>query len=141
MKKLGVLTSTVSSRKDRFDLAMRSNNILTCARAKSWIEGEPLDVAQMLYDASGKPRHTIFYIAHLNDAERMFFVTLLYSAVEAGCAREAEHNIAAGAGYFDDLWLPAAVGGQSAPSKTDAAHVKAGTERFGVRMVLARKTR
>ena len=32
---------------------------------------------QLLYTADGKPRVSIFSIAHLGDAERMFFVSLL----------------------------------------------------------------
>ena len=83
-EKLGVFDiNRFFPEKDRFELAMLLNNILASPAFQSWIVGEPLDVAQMLYDSSGKPRHTIFYIAHLNDAERMFFVTLLYSAVES----------------------------------------------------------
>ena len=35
----------------------------------------------MLHTPAGKPRHSIFYIAHLSDAERMFFVTILLEQV------------------------------------------------------------
>ena len=41
------------------------------------MEGEPLDIQQILHTPDGKPRISIFSIAHLNDAERMFFVSLL----------------------------------------------------------------
>src|SRR5688572_31371755 len=44
---------------------------------RSWLEGEPLDIQRIYYMEAGKPRVAIFSIAHLNDAERMFFVTLL----------------------------------------------------------------
>ncbi len=63
--------------KDRFGLAMALNNIVASPSFGAWLQGEALDVAAMLHTPSGKPRHTIFYIAHLNDAERMFFVTIL----------------------------------------------------------------
>jgi len=68
--------------KDRMDLAMVLNNILASPTFETWREGQPLDIASMLYTADGRPRHSIFYLAHLSDAERMFFVTLLLSAVE-----------------------------------------------------------
>ncbi|MEY3749462.1 MAG: hypothetical protein RLZZ449_1356, partial [Actinomycetota bacterium] len=45
----------------------------------TWLEGEPMDVGRLLYTPAGKPRLAIFSIAHLNDVERMFFVTLLLS--------------------------------------------------------------
>ena len=68
--------------KDRMELAMVLNNILASPTFETWREGQGLDIAAMLYTADGRPRHSIFYLAHLSDAERMFFVTLLLSAVE-----------------------------------------------------------
>ena len=63
--------------KDRFELAMALNNLLAAPGFSTWMEGEALDVQQILYTPSGKPRVAIFSIAHLSDAERMFFVSLL----------------------------------------------------------------
>jgi hypothetical protein len=63
--------------KDRQELAMSINNLLAAPGFSSWMEGEPLDIQQILHTADGKPRHAIFSIAHLNDAQRMFFVSLL----------------------------------------------------------------
>lgn len=68
--------------KDRMELAMVLNNILASPGFETWREGQPLDIAAMLYTKEGHPRHSIFYLAHLSDPERMFFVTLLLSAVE-----------------------------------------------------------
>ncbi len=56
---------------------MALNNIIAAPSFASWLQGESLDIADLLYTPTGSPRHSIFYIAHLNDAERMFFVTLL----------------------------------------------------------------
>ena len=47
----------------------------------SWLEGESLDVEELLYTSEGQPRLSILSIAHLNDAERMFFVTILLNEV------------------------------------------------------------
>lgn len=65
--------------KERFALAMQLNNLLAAPGFSAWLEGDALDVGQMLHSPGGKPRLAIFSIAHLNDAERMFFVTLLLS--------------------------------------------------------------
>src|SRR4030042_6144203 len=79
--KLGVFdVNTFFPEKDRFELAMLLNNILAAPAFQSWIEGQPLDIASLLTAPDGRPRHSVFYIAHLTDAERMFFITLLYSA-------------------------------------------------------------
>ncbi len=63
--------------KDRQELAMSLNNLLAAPGFSSWMEGEPLDIQQILHTAEGKPRLSVFSIAHLNDAQRMFFVSLL----------------------------------------------------------------
>ena len=68
--------------KDRMELAMVLNNILASPAFETWREGQPLDIPSMLYTKEGHPRHSVFYLAHLSDTERMFFVTLLLSAVE-----------------------------------------------------------
>ncbi|NOZ48685.1 MAG: hypothetical protein GXP37_01400 [Chloroflexi bacterium] len=78
VRQLGVFDiDTFFPAKDRFGLAMAMNNIIASPSFASWLEGEGLDISNLLYAPDGKPRHSIFYIAHLNDAERMFFVTLL----------------------------------------------------------------
>jgi Helicase HerA, central domain len=62
---------------NRFELAMALNNLLAAPAFSSWMEGDPLDLEQLLHSPDSKPRISIFSIAHLNDAERMFFVSLL----------------------------------------------------------------
>ncbi len=63
--------------KERFELAMSLNNLVAAPGFAAWMEGEPLDIQQILHTANGKPRIAIFSIAHLSDSERMFFVSLL----------------------------------------------------------------
>jgi hypothetical protein len=78
MTKVGVMDlDSFFPSKDRFELAMALNNLLAAPGFSCWMEGEPLDLQQILHTADGKPRVSIFSIAHLNDAERMFFVSLL----------------------------------------------------------------
>lgn len=67
--------------KDRFGLAMMLNNLLASPGFEAWLEGEPLDIGGFLYRPDGKPRTSVFSIAHLNDSERMFFVTMLLNEV------------------------------------------------------------
>jgi hypothetical protein len=63
--------------KSRQTLALKFNNLLASPGFSSWLEGPPLDIAKMLHTPAGKPRISIFSIAHLGDSERMFFVSLL----------------------------------------------------------------
>lgn len=71
------------AQKDRFDLALLLNNFLAAPSFQTWLEGQPLEAASLLHTNQGKPRFSIFYLAHLSENERMFFVTLLLAAVES----------------------------------------------------------
>ncbi len=62
---------------DRFQLATRLNTVAAAPGFEAWLEGEPLDVGRLLWSPSGKPRVAVVSIAHLSDAQRMAFVTLL----------------------------------------------------------------
>jgi len=66
---------------ERFGLAMTLNNLLASPGFSAWLEGEPLDIGRLLWTPAGKPRVAIVSIAHLSDAERMFFVSLLLTQV------------------------------------------------------------
>jgi hypothetical protein len=84
VERVGVLdVETFYPAKERFALAMALNNLLAAPGFAAWLEGEPLDVAALLHSPAGKPRVAIFSIAHLGDAERMFFVALLLGEVLA----------------------------------------------------------
>ncbi|MCA9902091.1 MAG: ATP-binding protein, partial [Anaerolineales bacterium] len=135
--KLGVFdVNTFFPEKDRFELAMMLNNILASPAFQSWIEGEPLDVASLLYLPNGRPRHTIFYIAHLSEAERMFFVTLLYSAVESWMRAQKGSTTLRALVYFDEIfgYLPPTA---NPPSKEPMLRMLKQARAFGVGMVLA----
>lgn len=80
--KLGVFdVEILFPEKDRFELAKSLNNIIAAPQFQSWITGEPLQVSSLLFTPEGRPRVSILYIAHLNDAERMFIITLLLESV------------------------------------------------------------
>ena len=63
--------------KDRFQLVMSLNNLLASPGFEMWMQGDALDIGQLLFSPKSKPRVVIFSISHLSDAERMFFVSLL----------------------------------------------------------------
>jgi len=67
--------------KERFELAMRLNNLLAAPGFEAWLKGEPLDAAKLLHTSNGQPRISIMSIAHLAESERMFFVTLLLNEI------------------------------------------------------------
>ncbi len=134
--KLGVFDiNTFFPEKDRFGLAMLLNNILAAPAFQTWIEGQPLDIPSLLYAADGRPRHSVFYIAHLNDAERMFFVTLLFSAIEAWMRTQKGAVNLRTLVYFDEIfgYLPPV---SNPPSKAPMLRMLKQARAFGVGLVL-----
>ena len=135
--KLGVFPlSKFYPEKERFELAMLLNNFLAAPAFHTWLEGQPLDIAKILYTPEGKPRHSIFYIAHLSDAERMFFVTLLYSAVETWMRVQSGTSGLRALVYFDEIvgYLPPVA---NPPSKPIILRMLKQARAFGVGLVLA----
>jgi hypothetical protein len=80
--KLGVLdVENIFPEADRFKLAKSLNNIIATPSFQNWMQGEPINIPSLLYTPDGYPRSTIFYLAHLNDAERQFIITLLLDSI------------------------------------------------------------
>jgi Type IV secretion-system coupling protein DNA-binding domain len=122
--------------KERFDLAMLLNNFLASPSFQSWLEGQSLDIEQILYAEDGRPRHSIFYLAHLSEAERMFFVTLLFSSIETWMRAQRGTGGLRALVYFDEImgYLPPVA---NPPSRTIMLRMLKQARAFGVGMLLA----
>ena len=135
--KIGVFDlETFYPAKERLQLAMRLNNLLASPGFATWMEGEPLDVQSLLYTPSGRPRITIVSIAHLNDAERMFVVTLLLGEVVAWMRRQSGTSSLRALLYMDEIFgyfPPTAM----PPSKQPLLTLMKQARAFGLGVVLA----
>jgi len=136
-EKLGAFpVDTFFPPKDRMTLAMQLNNILAAPGFEAWREGQALDIKALLYTPEGKPRHSIFYLAHLSDAERMFFVTLLFSAVETWMRTQKGSTSLRALLYMDEIFgylPPTAV----PPSKGPLLRMLKQARAFGLGLLLA----
>jgi hypothetical protein len=122
--------------KDRFAFAMSLNNLLAAPGFSGWLEGEPLDVEALVRTPEGKPRVAIFSIAHLSDAERMFFVTLLLNQTLAWMRAQSGTTSLRAILYMDEIagyFPPVAAPPAKAPLLTLLKQGRA----FGLGVVLA----
>lgn len=104
-EKVGVFDiETFFPSKDRLSLSMKLNNLIASPGFQAWMEGEPLDVQRLLYTEEGKPRLSVLYIAHLSDAERMFFVTLLLNEVISWMRRQSGTSSLRSILYMDEIF-------------------------------------
>jgi tetrahydromethanopterin S-methyltransferase subunit G len=122
--------------KERFELAMLLNNFLASPSFESWREGVPLDIGALQTTSDGKPRHNIFYIAHLSEGERMFFVTLLFAAIESWMRAQRGTSGLRMMVYFDEImgYLPPVA---NPPSRTIMLRMLKQARAFGVGIVLS----
>ena len=136
-EKLGAFpVETFFPAKDRMELAMVLNNILAAPTFETWREGQPLNIGSLLYTADNRPRHNIFYLAHLSDEERMFFITLLLSAVETWMRTQSGATSLRALLYMDEMYgyLPPQ---RNPPSKQPLLRMLKNARAFGLGLLLA----
>lgn len=122
--------------KERNALAMNLNHLLSSPSFQAWMEGEPLDIQRLLYTKEGKPRHSILYIAHLSDSEKMFFVTLLLNELIAWMRRQSGTSSLRALLYMDEIFgffPPTATPSSKLPMLTLLKQARA----YGLGIVLA----
>ncbi len=135
--KVGVLgLETFYPEKDRAKLALALNNLLASPGFATWLEGEPLDIKNMLRAPDGRPRVSIFSIAHLSDTERMFFVSLLLNSTLGWMRAQSGTSSLRALLYMDEIYgyLPPTA---NPPSKKPMMTMLKQARAFGLGVLLA----
>lgn len=122
--------------KDRYALATRLNNLLAAPGFAAWLDGDPLDVGRLLYGPAGRPRISVISIAHLDDAQRMFVVSLLLGEVVAWMRTQPGTSSLRALVYMDEVFgfLPPVA---NPPSKGPLLTMLKQARAFGVGVCLA----
>jgi hypothetical protein len=137
LQRVGVMdVDSFFPERDRFALAMRLNNLLASPSFAAWTQGEPLDVGAFLRSPSGKPRISIFSIAHLGDAERMFFVSMLLNQIVGWTRAQSGTTSLRAIVYMDEIfgYFPPVA---NPPSKQPLLTLLKQARAYGVGVVLA----
>jgi len=137
-EKLGVFeVDTFFPPRERLELAMRINGLIASPSFQSWLNGAPLDVERFLHAPDGRPRCSIFAIAHLSDVERMFFVTLLLQEVLAWMRLQQGTDSLRALLYFDEVFGYFPPYPFNPPSKVPLLTLMKQARAFGLGVVLA----
>jgi hypothetical protein len=135
--KVGVLDlESFFPSKDRFTLAMQLNQLLAAPGFGAWLEGEALDIDRLLYGLNGRPRVSVISIAHLDDQERMFFVSLLLNEIVGWMRSQRGTSSLRALVYFDEIFgfLPPVA---NPPSKPPLLTLLKQARAFGLGVVAA----
>ncbi len=136
-ERVGILNiDTFYPSKDRSKLAMQINNLLASPTFASWMEGEPIDIKRMLHTEEGKPCVSIVSISHLNDQERMFFVTILLNEILAWTRTQSGTSSLRAILYMDEVfgYFPPTA---NPPSKKPMLTLLKQARAFGLGCILA----
>ncbi len=90
--------------KERFALARALNSVLAAPSFEEWRTGVPLEVADLLHTQTHRPRACVFYLPHLNDTERAFFITLLLEAARDWMFAQSGTSDLRALLYFDEVF-------------------------------------
>lgn len=122
--------------KDRFTLAMRLNNLLAAPGFEAWMQGTPLNAKNLLYTEEGRPRISVMSIAHLDDAQRMFFVSMLLNELIAWMRAQQGTSSLRAILYMDEIfgYMPPVA---NPPSKTLFLTLLKQARAYGLGLVLA----
>ena len=122
--------------KERLKFASQLNNMLASPAFATWTQGEPLDLAAMLY-RNGRPQHLIFYLAHMDDNQRMFFTTLLLEEMLSWTRRQSGTTSLKALLYFDEVFGYMPPHPANPPSKQPLLTLLKQARAFGVGVLLA----
>ena len=122
--------------RDRKALAMKLNGLVASPSFAAWTAGPPLDADGLLYGADGTPHVSILSIAHLDEDERMFFVTKLLVEMVAWMRRQPGTGSLRAVLYMDEIfgYLPPTA---NPPSKALLLTLLKQARAYGLGVVLA----
>ena len=135
--KIGVLPlKSFYTQTQRLDLAMKLNTVLASPSFSAWTEGEALNIKDLLYTKDGKAKVSILSISHLDDSQRMFFVTLFLNKYISWMRQQSGTSSLRTLLYMDEIFgfFPA-VG--NPPSKKPMLLLLKQARAFGVSIILS----
>ncbi|EDM23685.1 ATP-binding protein [Caminibacter mediatlanticus] len=104
-KKIGVLPlDNFIEENERLKLANKFNALIASPAFMNWLYGEELNIDKLFYDENGRAKISIFYLAHLSDEQRMFFVTLLLNKIIEWMRRQSGSNRLRAILYMDEIY-------------------------------------
>ena len=137
IQKLGVFeVDQLIDEKERTELAFELNNIIASPTFRFWTGGMPLS-AELLFKKGDKVPVNIFYIAHLTDNERMFFVTLLLNEIVYWMRNQPGFGNLKYLVYMDEIFGYLPPYPKNPPSKNPLLILLKQARAFGLGVVLA----
>ncbi len=103
-EKIGVLDlETFFPKAKRTSLALKFNSLFASPKFKTWSQGEALNVSNLLYK-NGKPQVSILSVSHLEEEERVFFVSRLLNELVSWVRKQPGTSSLRAILYMDEIY-------------------------------------
>jgi len=136
-QRLGVFeVNQLMDEKERVELAFKINNIVAAPSFRFWKTGMPLSAGRLFEKKAGKVPVNIFYIAHLNDNERMFFLSLLLNEIVDWIRKQSGATDLKYLFYMDEIYGYLPPYPQNPPSKNPLMILMKQARAFGLGVML-----
>jgi len=139
IKKLGVFDiEQMINKRERAELAFNINNIIASSGFRYWSSGTPLSAGELFkVKKEGTVPVNIFYIAHLPENERMFFVSLLLNEIVYWIRKQSGSGNLKYILYMDEIFGYLPPYPLNPPSKNPLLILLKQARAFGLGVVLA----
>lgn len=123
--------------KDRQNLMVRLNGLLASPKFAAWRTGEPLDPGALLKSADGRPRLSVYSVAHLSEEERIFAVAQLLERTQSWMRKQGGANGLRAVLLIDEIYGYFPPGPANPPTKPPLLGLLKQARAFGLSVVLA----
>ena len=138
IKKLGVFeVNQLINPKERMELSFKLNNIVASPSFRFWSTGVSISANSFFNIENNKIPVNIFYIAHLSENERMFFVTLLLNEVLDWIRKQSGSGNLKYILYMDEIFGYLPPYPKNPPSKNSLLLLLKQARAFGLGVILA----
>lgn len=125
------------SLKQRKELLTDLNTAVASPSFRFWLKGMPLDFDRILWSKSGRPRVSIFYLAHLDETQKMFAVTLILEALYTWLFKRGGSDILRYVLFFDEVYGYMPPYPSNPPSKRPLMFLMKQARAFGLGIILS----
>jgi len=103
--KIGVLDlETFFPKKERSSLALKFNALYASPQYKAWSAGDAISIPNLLYGEVGKPQISIISVSHLEEKERVFFVSRLLNELVSWTRKQKGTSSLRALLYMDEIY-------------------------------------
>ncbi|MBL8922353.1 MAG: ATP-binding protein [Myxococcaceae bacterium] len=123
--------------RERQGLMIRLNGLIASPKFQAWRTGDPLDPEVLLRAPDGRPRLSIYSVAHLPDEERLAVVALLLERLQGWMRRQGGSNALRAVLLIDEIFGYFPPSPANPPTKPPLIGLLKQARAFGVSVVLA----